>query len=279
MGDSNVRFTVITLLQFIDPIGMKNGWESRWNSSENGFPHLTFIDVVLKNGQIIYSSTTKRFEGLPFNEHREIFRVTFLWSPLSTNIVPVIKDFSKYLDHGSMELFIYVSIGLWDVTFTESVPKSKGEIDHMMESYCNHTISNLFSDFCQKNKILCVVGTMPDFGKLHDSVLGHATKSQFNFCSIHACNLLNKSVVLYDQRIITKSLKSEENGKHFSHIYGVISYLSIFQVFREMFQPDTNYPIRSPSFQRILFNDSCRRFPHMTLRNDWVGQFCQYDLV
>ena len=61
------------------------------------------------------------------------------------------------------------------------------------------------------------------------------TRSQVNFCSIHACNLLNKSVVLCDQRNMSKSLNSEESGSHFSHIYGVISYLSIFQVFQEMF--------------------------------------------
>lgn len=277
MGDSNVRFIVITLLHLIDPIDMKKGWKLRWNSSENGFPHVNFIDVVLKNGQIIYSSTTNRFEG---ELNREIFRVTFLWSPQSKHVIPVIEKFYKYVDDSAMQLFLYVCLGLWDVAVPGLKRKSKIEVDNVMESYCNYTISHLLSDFCHENKVLCTVGTMPDFGKPNDTILSYATRSQFNFCSIHACNLLNKSVALYDQGRISKSLKSEEHGQHFSHIYGVISYLSIFQVFQEMFRgrSDIAYTIKLPYFHSILFDDSCRRFS-LGADKDWVGKFCQYDLL
>ena len=283
MGDSNVRFIVITLLHLIDPIEMKKGWKSRWNSSENGFPHIKFIDVALKNGQIVYSSTTKKFQG---ELNREIFRVTFLWSPQSKHVIPVIKKFYEYVDYSDMQIFLYVCLGLWDVGVPGKKANSKIEIDNVMESYCNYTISHLLSDFCHENKILCVVGTMPDFGKPNGTILDYATRSQVNFCSIHACNLLNKSVVLYDQGNISKSLKSEESGQHFSHIYGVISYLSIFQIFQEMFigrskaLADITYTIKLFYFRSVLFDDSCRRFSlNGTKRPDWVGQFCQYDLL
>jgi hypothetical protein len=82
---------------------------------------------------------------------------------------------------------------------------------------------------------------------------------------------------------------SEEKGQHFSHIYGVISYLSIFHLFYEILMEysrsstellsDISQAVRLPHFQNIIFHDSCRRFPHLFKDiNDWVGRFCQYNI-
>jgi hypothetical protein len=295
MGDSNVRFTVITLLHLIDPVGMKMGWKLRWNSSENGFPHLTFVDVVLKDGQVIYSSSTTPFsvsQELNLSNHREFFRVTFLWCPMSENVLPVVEKYIKSFNYHGLQLYLYLSLGLWDVAVPGSAPKPKDEVDLVMGSYCDRTISNLLSDYCFKNKLLCIVGSMPDFMKSRNgntNIIDYGTMSQFKFCSTHACELLNKNMVWFDLRSISTALNSEEYGQHFSHIYGVISYLSIFKLFQEMFAeysksfiellPDLNYTAGLPRVQKILFHNSCRRIPFqldVPEHNDWVDRFCRY---
>jgi hypothetical protein len=174
---------------------MKDGWKLRWNASENGFPHLTFIDVVIQGKQVIYSSSTTPFPGpseINFTDYREIFRLTFLWSPMSENVLSVIEKYIKHYDQHSFQLYLYLSLGLWDVAIPGSNPKSKSEIDHVMDSYCNNTISNIVADYCFQYEVLCIIGTMPDFGRSHHDILDYATKSQFKFCSIHDCKLHNK---------------------------------------------------------------------------------------
>lgn len=285
-GDSNTRFTVIGLVQLLDPEGMRVGARNRWNATTNNYPHISFIDVALgglSGNDVIYSSTTKAMQDdVSFS-----IRVTFYWAPLPLDVINLVPTF---LNQKSKEkTYLYMSVGLWTFAVPGSPPASLIDIDKIFRDYCQDL--KIVADACYAHNASCVVGLLPSFNGIGGEILANATKSQIYHCQKHSCPLKKFNLTFLDTRAQMKAFNTEQIGFHWSHVVGLVIYQQILLTWlfsdTSALEPKNTYGIRySPACSHKFVQSmdhseqiNVKKVGPIRTHNDWVSRFCTFQLI